>query len=60
MITVDKDGTIHKDETLDSSLCGLFQFGMFSPEEREMGLTMQKLEQALVRGKYHRLQQNAH
>src|SRR5258708_24382011 len=29
MITVDKDGTIHKDATLDSSLCGLFQFGMF-------------------------------
>ncbi|HEV2582011.1 MAG TPA: glycoside hydrolase family 15 protein, partial [Ktedonobacteraceae bacterium] len=30
MITVDKDGAIHKDATLDSSLCGLFQFGMFA------------------------------
>lgn len=47
MITVDKDGTIHKDATLDSSLCGLFQFGMFAPGEREIVLTMQKLEQTL-------------
>lgn len=47
MITVDQSGTIHKDATLDSSLCGLFQFGMFGPNEREIVLTMQKLEQAL-------------
>lgn len=47
MITVDRDGTIHKDATLDSSLCGLFQFGMFGSEEREIVLTMQKLEQTL-------------
>ncbi|HEY0757176.1 MAG TPA: glycoside hydrolase family 15 protein [Ktedonobacteraceae bacterium] len=47
MITVDKDGTIQKDPTLDSSLCGLFQFGMFGPDEREIVLTMQKLEQTL-------------
>lgn len=47
MITVDIDGTIQKDTTLDSSLCGLFQFGMFSPHEREMAQTMQLMEQAL-------------
>lgn len=47
MITVDKDGTIHKDATLDSSLCGLFQFGMFAPDDREMEQTMQKLEETL-------------
>lgn len=47
MITVDVDGTIHKDTTLDSSLCGLFQFGMFSPQDREIERTMQQLEQAL-------------
>lgn len=47
MITVDKDGTIHKDATLDSSLCGLFQFGMFSPDDREIVQTMQKLEETL-------------
>lgn len=47
MITVDKDGTIHKDATLDSSLCGLFQFGMFQATDREMEHTMQQLEQTL-------------
>lgn len=47
MITVDRDGAIHKDATLDSSLCGLFQFGMFAPDDREIAQTMQKLEQTL-------------
>jgi GH15 family glucan-1,4-alpha-glucosidase len=47
MITVDKDGTIHKDATLDSSLCGLFQFGMFDATDREIERTMQHLEQTL-------------
>jgi GH15 family glucan-1,4-alpha-glucosidase len=47
MITVDKDGTIHKDATLDSSLCGLFQFGMFLATDREIERTMQQLEQTL-------------
>ena len=47
MITVDRDGTIHQDATLDSSLCGLFQFGMFTANDREIELTMQKLEQTL-------------
>ena len=47
MITVDENGTIQKDATLDSSLCGLFQFGMFDPDDREIVETMQKLEQIL-------------
>ncbi|MGH2510862.1 MAG: glycoside hydrolase family 15 protein, partial [Ktedonobacteraceae bacterium] len=47
MITVDADGTIRKDATLDSSLCGLFQFGMFSANDREMVQTMQLIEQTL-------------
>lgn len=47
MITVDTDGTIHKDATLDSSLCGLFQFGMFSADDREIVQTMQLIEQTL-------------
>jgi glucoamylase len=47
MITVDTDGTIHKDATLDSSLCGLFQFGMFAATDQVIVRTMQQLEQAL-------------
>jgi GH15 family glucan-1,4-alpha-glucosidase len=47
MIMVGEDGTIQKDATLDSSLCGLFQFGMFEARDREIELTMQKLEQSL-------------
>ena len=47
MITVDKDGNIHKDATLDSSLCGLFQFDMFSAQDEHVERTMQQLEQAL-------------
>lgn len=47
MITVDPDGTIHKDVTLDSSLCGLFQFGMLDAHDDRMERTMQALEQTL-------------
>jgi GH15 family glucan-1,4-alpha-glucosidase len=47
MITVDKDGTIHQDATLDSSLCGLFQFGMFAANDPHVERTMQQLEQVL-------------
>ncbi|HZS76562.1 MAG TPA: glycoside hydrolase family 15 protein [Ktedonobacteraceae bacterium] len=47
MITVDRDGTIQKDATLDSSLCGLFQFGMFSATDSQITRTMQQLEQTL-------------
>lgn len=47
MINVDKDGNISKDATLDSSLCGLFQFGMLSARDPHMERTMQALEQTL-------------
>ncbi|HEX4207451.1 MAG TPA: glycoside hydrolase family 15 protein [Ktedonobacteraceae bacterium] len=47
MITVDKDGTLHKDATLDSSVCGLFQFGMLLARDPRMERTMQALEQTL-------------
>lgn len=47
MITVDKDGTIHKDATLDSSVSGLFQFGMFPAHDSHIERTMQLLEQTL-------------
>jgi GH15 family glucan-1,4-alpha-glucosidase len=47
MITVDKDGTIQKDTTLDSSMCALFQFGMFSAHDPRVERTMQALEETL-------------
>lgn len=47
MITVDKDGIIHKDATLDSSICGLFQFGMLPAHDPHMERTIQMLEQKL-------------
>lgn len=47
MITVDDDGTIQKDLTLDSSISGLFLFGMFDAHDPKLGRTMQALEQTL-------------
>jgi len=47
MITVDKDGTIQKYPTLDSSMCALFQFGMFSARDPHVERTMQALEETL-------------
>ena len=47
MITVDANGTITKDTILDSSLCGLFQFGMFPANDPHIERTMQSLEQTL-------------
>ncbi|GCF06646.1 glycoside hydrolase family 15 protein [Dictyobacter arantiisoli] len=47
MINVAPDGTLQKDLVLDSSLCGLFQFGMFAPDDPHIEQTMQKLEQTL-------------
>jgi GH15 family glucan-1,4-alpha-glucosidase len=47
MITIDKDGHIQKDTTLDSSLCGLFLFGLCPARDPRMERTMQALEQAL-------------
>ena len=46
-ITVDKDGQIHKDTKLDSSLCGLFLFGMIPARDSRMERTIQALEQTL-------------
>ncbi|HCI79055.1 MAG TPA: glycoside hydrolase family 15 protein, partial [Ktedonobacter sp.] len=47
MINVDSNGNIQKDATLDSSLCGLFLFGMFSPRDTQIERTMQALEKTL-------------
>jgi GH15 family glucan-1,4-alpha-glucosidase len=47
MITVDEDGTIQKDPTLDSSICALFQFGMLSAGDPRVERTMHALEQTL-------------
>ncbi len=47
MIMVASDGTIQKDATLDSSLCGLFQFGMFPSHDPHIEQTMRLLEQTL-------------
>jgi len=47
MINVDKDGTIHKDLTIDSSVSGIFQFGMFLATDNEVERTMQQVEQTL-------------
>ncbi len=47
MINVADDGSIQKDTTLDSSVCGLFQFGMFEASDEHITSTMQKLEQTL-------------
>jgi GH15 family glucan-1,4-alpha-glucosidase len=47
MITVDKNGTIQKDPTLDSSVCALFQFGMLPAQDPRIKHTMQALEETL-------------
>ncbi len=47
MVTVSQDGTVQKDRTLDSSITGLFIFGMLSPDDPRMQRAMQKLESSL-------------
>lgn len=47
MITVAPDNSIKKDLTLDSSLCGLFMFGMFTVHDMQLEQTMQQLEKTL-------------
>lgn len=47
MITVDSNGVIVRDTTLDSSVCGLFLFGMLAPNDPKVERTMQALEQKL-------------
>ena len=47
MVTVGADGTMQKDRTLDSSITGLFTFGMLSCDDPQMQRAMQKLESTL-------------
>jgi GH15 family glucan-1,4-alpha-glucosidase len=47
MINVLKDGSIQRDMTLDSSICGLFLFSMFPANDPHIERTMQLLEQRL-------------
>ncbi|MBI4497251.1 MAG: glycoside hydrolase family 15 protein [Chloroflexi bacterium] len=47
MVTVAPDGTVHRDPTLDVSLCGLFAFGMLAPDHPWLVATLEQLEQAL-------------
>jgi GH15 family glucan-1,4-alpha-glucosidase len=47
MINVAPDGTIQVDTTLDSSICGLFLFGMFPANDPHIEQTMRLLEQRL-------------
>lgn len=47
MIQVPADGPIEKDHTLDSSLCGLWQFGMFAPDDPRIVRTMEQVEARL-------------
>ncbi len=47
MVTVGPDGAVQKDRTLDSSITGVFIFGMLPPDDPKMQRAMQKLESAL-------------
>ncbi|HEX6777021.1 MAG TPA: glycoside hydrolase family 15 protein [Ktedonobacterales bacterium] len=47
MATVAPDGTVHRDQTLDSSIAGLFVFGMLSCDDPQIQRAMQKLESTL-------------
>ncbi len=47
MINVDPNGNISRDTTLDSSICALFQLGMFESCDPYIERTMQNLEQVL-------------
>ena len=47
MISVKPDGTIVRDSTLDASLAGAFQFGLFPPDDPAMAATMDALERRL-------------
>ncbi len=47
MINVNNNGMISRDTTLDSSICGLFLFGMLAPDDPKVERTMHTLEQTL-------------
>ncbi|WP_418791739.1 glycoside hydrolase family 15 protein [Phosphitispora sp. TUW77] len=42
-----KDGTLEKDVTLDSSLYGIFEFGAFAPDDRRVVNTMNSIMEQL-------------
>jgi GH15 family glucan-1,4-alpha-glucosidase len=46
-LRVDAQGELHADPVLDSSLVGLFQFGMLSPSDPRVVRTMQAVEERL-------------
>ncbi len=48
MINVHADGTIIPDMTVDVSITGLYQFGLFDPRSDEMSKTMQAIEGRLA------------
>jgi GH15 family glucan-1,4-alpha-glucosidase len=47
MITVDEQGNIQKDKTVDSSVCGVFQFGMLPADDEHVVRTMEVVEKTL-------------
>ncbi len=47
MINVLPDGTVTRDSTLDASIAGAFQFGLFPPDDPAMAATMEALERRL-------------
>ena len=48
MINVAPDGAIQPDMTIDASITGLYQFGMFAADTDEMRQTMEIVERALT------------
>lgn len=48
MVTVQPDGTVVPDMTIDASIAGLCQFGMFEATSDEMRATMAAIEQRLT------------
>ncbi|HEX6819023.1 MAG TPA: glycoside hydrolase family 15 protein, partial [Ktedonobacterales bacterium] len=48
MINVDADGTVHQDMTIDASISGLYQFGMFDATSDEIRKTMQAVADRLT------------
>jgi oligosaccharide amylase len=47
MVTVAPDGAVRKDMTIDSSMTGVFIFGMLPPDDPHVQRAMQKLESVL-------------
>jgi GH15 family glucan-1,4-alpha-glucosidase len=45
---VNPDGTMHQDMTLDASIAGLYQFGMFDATSEEIRKTMQAVADRLI------------